>query len=96
MQKLLMAALIGLSATPALAIDCSDLKPLPPKDSTTSFVGKMDASVDGFFAKLAAVTPKSRALIRMFQRTCSRNFLTLTSYTVGKSVISRMPINLRS
>jgi hypothetical protein len=58
MRKLLMAALIGFSATPALALDCSDLKPLPPKDSTTSFVGKLDASVDGFFAKLAAVNSK--------------------------------------
>jgi hypothetical protein len=56
-HKFIVATLIGLS-TPALAVDCSDLKPLPPKDSTTSFVGKLDASVDGFFAKLAAVNSK--------------------------------------
>ncbi|NEK17470.1 hypothetical protein [Rhizobium leguminosarum] len=42
-------------ATPAFAIECADLKPAPPVNTNTSFVGKLDASLDGFFAKLAAV-----------------------------------------
>lgn len=47
-----------LSAPPALALDCTPLTPQPPKDTTQSFTGKLDASVDGFFAKLASVGTK--------------------------------------
>lgn len=44
-----------MAITPAAAIECSDLKPLPPKNEDASFTGKLDASLDGFFAKLASV-----------------------------------------
>jgi hypothetical protein len=47
-----------MAITPAAAIECTDLKPLPPKNENTSFTGKLDASVDGFFAKLASVGTK--------------------------------------
>jgi hypothetical protein len=41
-----------------MAFDCSPLRPQPPKDSTQNFTGKLDASVDGLFAKLATVGTK--------------------------------------
>jgi hypothetical protein len=41
-----------------MALDCSGLKPEPPKETTTSFVGKLDASVNSLFAKLATAGAK--------------------------------------
>jgi hypothetical protein len=53
-----------MAITPAAAIDCADLKPLPPKNEDVSFKGKLDASVDGFFAKLASVGTKAEGTYR--------------------------------
>ena len=53
---LYLPLLIGF--TPAIAFDCSDLKPTPPRNENISFTGKVDASVDGLFAKLASVGTK--------------------------------------
>ncbi|SHH22942.1 hypothetical protein [Bradyrhizobium erythrophlei] len=50
------AALLAIS--PAMAFDCSPLKPQPAKDTAQTFTGKLDASVDGLFAKLASVGTK--------------------------------------
>jgi hypothetical protein len=58
MRRLVSGAIACIASTTANAVDCNDLKPIPPKDSTTSFTGKLDASVDGFFAKLASVGTK--------------------------------------
>ena len=58
MLKSLLWLPLYVAITPAAAFDCSDLKPTPPKNESTSFTGKLDASVDGFFAKLASVGTK--------------------------------------
>jgi hypothetical protein len=55
MLKVLVAVTFGLAAAPALALDCSPLKPTPPQNTDTSFTGKLDASVGGVFAKIAKV-----------------------------------------
>ncbi len=55
MNKGSLFFLLLFGATPAMAVDCNDLKPSPPLNTSTTFVGKIDASVDGFFAKLASV-----------------------------------------
>jgi hypothetical protein len=55
MHKIIAALAFLVVASPALAVECVDLKPAPPKNETSTFTGKMDASVDGFFAKLASV-----------------------------------------
>jgi hypothetical protein len=58
MRILVLGAAAFLSISPAMAADCSPLKPQPPNDTTQSFTGKLDASVDGFFAKLASIGTK--------------------------------------
>jgi hypothetical protein len=55
MLKVLIAITLGLAATPALAVDCSPLKPIPPQNTDTTFTGKLDASVGGVFAKIAKI-----------------------------------------
>lgn len=55
MRKVLFGAALLLAATPAAALDCSDLRPTPPKDTDTTFLGKLDASITGFFARFASV-----------------------------------------
>ena len=55
MLKLLVSLMLGLAAAPALALDCSPLKPTPPQNTDTNFTGKLDASVGGVFAKIAKI-----------------------------------------
>jgi hypothetical protein len=64
MLKSLYLPILFAAITPAAALDCSDLKPLPPKNEDTSFTGKVDASVDGIFAKLASVETKVEGTYR--------------------------------
>ncbi|MBV9538870.1 MAG: hypothetical protein JOY70_08075 [Acidisphaera sp.] len=45
----------GLRVAPAAADPCDKLQPLPPQDTDRSATGKLDAAVDGWFAKLAKV-----------------------------------------
>jgi hypothetical protein len=47
-----LAIVTTVLATPAVAIDCTDLKPTPPQNQNTEFTGKVDGAVDGLFAKL--------------------------------------------
>ncbi|MER9163625.1 hypothetical protein [Mesorhizobium sp. M0715] len=58
MRLLPLGIVAFLNVSPALALDCTGLTPQPPKDTTQSFTGKLDASVDGLFAKLASVGTK--------------------------------------
>jgi hypothetical protein len=58
MLKSVFLLILAFAAAPAEAFDCSDLKPVPPKNESTSFTGKLDASVDSFFAKLASAGAK--------------------------------------
>jgi len=54
--------LLGLSlcaasclATAHAAIRCDDLRPLPPQNTDQTYTGKLNAAVDGWFAKIAKV-----------------------------------------
>jgi hypothetical protein len=58
MRILLFGAAAFLGISPAMAFDCSPLKPQPPKDTAQNFSGKLDASLDGLFARLASVGTK--------------------------------------
>ena len=57
MWKLAIGFALFLYVSPAMAFDCSPLKP-QPKDTDITFTGKVDASVDGLFAKLASAGAK--------------------------------------
>jgi hypothetical protein len=75
MRLLLFAATALLCTSPAIAFDCSALKPQPPKDTSDAFTGKVDAAVDGLFAKLASVGAKVEG----------------TYVDVSKNVLGRFP-----
>ena len=53
-----------MAITPAAAIECAEMKPSPAKNEDTSFTGKLDAAVDGLFAKLASVGTKVEGTYR--------------------------------
>ncbi len=53
MLRLFIAVTLGLTGTSASALDCAPLKPTPPQNTDTTFIGKLDASVGGVFAKIA-------------------------------------------
>jgi hypothetical protein len=49
-------AILGGVAQPSLAaIQCDKLQPVPPQDVDRTYSGKLNAAVDGWFAKLAKV-----------------------------------------
>jgi hypothetical protein len=52
MLKPLLWLPLFIASTPAAALECSDLKPTPPANENIVFTGKVDASVDGLFAKV--------------------------------------------
>jgi hypothetical protein len=53
MLKSLLWLPLFIASTPAAALDCSYLKPTPPANENIVFTGKVDASVDDLFARVA-------------------------------------------
>jgi hypothetical protein len=74
MREIVFGAVAFLSVSPAAALDCSPLAPLPPKDTNVTFNGKIDAAVDGLFAKLASVGAKVEGRYEEVSKTVLKEF----------------------
>ena len=52
----LAVAFVAMSrVAAATGVDCSGLRPIPPQNVSRDIAGKLDAAVDGWFAKIAKV-----------------------------------------
>jgi hypothetical protein len=52
-RKCATLLLTAMLPFPAVALDCSNLTPTPPQNTDLSYTGKLDAAIEGAFAKLA-------------------------------------------